>query len=347
MEKTIRWKAIRHEWEVAETSFGELAKKYDISVNTIKARRKREEWSREHPQPYDRIAEDNEIARKEAEAHKKLVQARDEAVRKAQALEKDAPIRIIREQAKPLSIEYTREDGSLVEQDLLDYLYDEEDGLTEKQRLFCYHYLTNFNATRAYMKAFGGSYTVAKTNASLLLKRPLVAEKLYKLKQENARALKLDAQDVLKQYIDIANADIGDYVEFGKQVKKIKYPAQEEGGEDTTEEYYVNYVDLNDSSQVNTSLISEIRQGRDGVSIKLYDKMKALDVLAKYTDMYGLLEKQRLEKEKLQAEIARLNRENGDGSQEETVMIISNEEEMRRALAQREEQQEATPTEEV
>ena len=56
-----------------------------------------------------------------------------------------------------------------------------------------------------------------------------------------------------------------------------------ETGEEMT--HMVNYVDLNEHSLVDTSVIAEVKQGRDGVSIKLADKMKALEKLEIYFDL--------------------------------------------------------------
>jgi phage terminase small subunit len=48
----------------------------------------------------------------------------------------------------------------------------------------------------------------------------------------------------------------------------------------------VNYVDFKESSIVEGTIISEVRQGKDGVSIKLEDGMKALDKLSLYFDLF-------------------------------------------------------------
>lgn len=58
----------------------------------------------------------------------------------------------------------------------------------------------------------------------------------------------------------------------------------------------VNVVKLKDSSEVDTSLVGEVKQGRDGVSIKLPDRMKALEWLADHMDMATAEQKARTEK---------------------------------------------------
>ncbi|MEG0899526.1 MAG: phage portal protein, partial [Oscillospiraceae bacterium] len=54
----------------------------------------------------------------------------------------------------------------------------------------------------------------------------------------------------------------------------------------------------------------EVKQGRDGASIKLPDRMKALEWLANHMDL--ATERQRAEIQKLKAEISKLNGEDED-----------------------------------
>ncbi len=47
----------------------------------------------------------------------------------------------------------------------------------------------------------------------------------------------------------------------------------------------VNVVRFRESETVDGTLIAEVKQGKDGASIKLPDKLKALDWLSKHMDM--------------------------------------------------------------
>src|SRR5690606_15144504 len=91
------------------------------------------------------------------------------------------------------------------------------DDLTDKQKLFCIYYIKYFNATKAYQKAYGCDYTTAMASGSRLLRNVKVSEEIDRLKAEQANELKLDIRDVLQKYIDIAFADITDFVEFGRE----------------------------------------------------------------------------------------------------------------------------------
>jgi phage terminase small subunit len=183
---------------------------------------------------------------------------------------------------------------------------DENNELTDKQRLFCLYYLKYFNATKAYQKAYGCDYFTAKTNGSRLLANANVSKEIERLKAEQVNELKLEARDVLQKYIDIAFADITDYVSFGQreeQVIGMYGPVYEGKGENKKPVMQVvNYVELKDSATVDGTIITEVKQGRDGVSIKLADKMKALEKLWEYFDMLPDTYKRKLLEEKTKAE---------------------------------------------
>lgn len=175
----------------------------------------------------------------------------------------------------------------------------ESDELTEKQRLFCIYYMKSFNATMAAIKA-GYSSDTAHVQGSRLLRNVKVADEIRSLKEQMQQGIFIDAMDVLNKYIKIAFADITDYATFGKkeiQVISMNGPVENEDGEPVMQE--INYVDFNDSSMVDGTIITEVKQGKDGISVKLADKMKALEMLSKYFDLFPDKFKRELEEEKL------------------------------------------------
>lgn len=170
----------------------------------------------------------------------------------------------------------------------------ENDGLTDKQRLFCIYYIKLFNATKAYQRAYECDYATANASGPRLLVNVRVQEQIKKLKIERANGAFLTTDDLLQKYIDIAFADITDYVNFGRrEVETI------DGSR------VVNYVDLKASSEVDGTIISEISQGRDGVKVKLADKMRALEFLAKNMGMLPADVKERLAIEREKLELSR------------------------------------------
>ena len=163
--------------------------------------------------------------------------------------------------------------------------------LTDKQRLFCLHYVKCFNATKAYQKAYGCSYETAMVRGSETLRNVKVRDEIHRLKQNRLNREMLDEHDIFQKYMDIAFADITDYVEFGReeiQVMGAFGPVEvkdPETGERVTLKKTVNTVRFKESDDVDGTLIAEVKQGKDGASVKLMDRMKALNWLAEHMDL--------------------------------------------------------------
>lgn len=148
--------------------------------------------------------------------------------------------------------------------------------LTDKQQLFCIYYIRCFNATKAYQKAYGCNYTTAMSEESKHLRNPKIKEEIFRLKQERLNREFLSEADIFQKYMDIAFADITDYVEFGNG--SFNDP-------ETGEEVSYSFVNLKDSKTVDGTIVSEVSKGREGAKIKLADRMKALQWLTDHMDL--------------------------------------------------------------
>ena len=148
--------------------------------------------------------------------------------------------------------------------------------LTDKQQLFCIYYIRCFNATKAYQKAYGCNYTTAMSEGSKHLRNPKIKEEIFRLKQERLNREFLSEADIFQKYMDIAFADITDYVEFGNG--SFNDP-------ETGEEVSYSFVNLKDSKTVDGTIVSEVSKGREGAKIKLADRMKALQWLTDHMDL--------------------------------------------------------------
>ena len=149
----------------------------------------------------------------------------------------------------------------------------QNDDLTPEQQMFCIYYSRTFNAAQSYQKAYGCSYESAIANGSRLLTNDKVRAEIERLKEIKRQQIVAGADDIVELQMRIAFADIGNYVSFGqKEVTDIE----------TDETYMVSVVDLKESKNTDTQLIQEVKRGKDGVSVKLADKQKAIDWLSKY-----------------------------------------------------------------
>lgn len=173
--------------------------------------------------------------------------------------------------------------------------------LTDKQRLFCCLYIKCFNATKAYQKAYGCSYEVAMVEGSNTLRKPKVKEEIRRLKKNRLNREMLSEEDIFQKYIDIAFADITDYLEFGRKTVPVMGPygpimvKDEETGKKIEVKKEINVVRFKESIEVDGTLITEIKQGKDGASIKLADRMKALQWISDHMDLATAEQRARIE----------------------------------------------------
>ncbi|UUZ80650.1 terminase small subunit [Paenibacillus sp. P26] len=159
----------------------------------------------------------------------------------------------------------------------------EPDDVPDKYKLFAAEYMRDFNATRAAMVA-GYSKATAYSAGWRLLKNVEVQAEIKRLKAEREADLGLDINRIISEYMKIAFADITDLV--------------------TIDEY--GGVNTKDGSAIDGTVISEIKPTKFGVSIKLHDKVKALEKLERYVNY--LTEEEQLKLAKLRAEIKAIER---------------------------------------
>ena len=148
--------------------------------------------------------------------------------------------------------------------------------LTDKQQLFCIYYIRSFNATKAYQKAYGCGYTTAVTNGPALLGNTRIKEEILQLKQDRLNREFLSESDIFQKYMDIAFADINDFVDIS-----------------------AGFVTAKDG--IDGTIVSEVSNTQSGVKIKLADRMKALQWLTDHMDL--ATEKQKAEIALLKAKV--------------------------------------------
>jgi len=197
------------------------------------------------------------------------------------------------------------------------------DELTDKQRLFCTYYLKYFNATKAYQKAYECDYLTANKNAHRHMVNEGIKQEIDRMKKERTKGINLDAQFVLQKYIDIAFADITDYTVFGKKevpVMTMYGPLKDDDGNEVMKE--VNYVDFKESDRIDGTIVTEVKQGKDGVAIKLADKMKALEKLSLYFDLFPDKFKREIEEEKLKIAQQKVNNDSNNDKEKDIASAL-------------------------
>ena len=152
----------------------------------------------------------------------------------------------------------------------------ESSDLEDWEEVFCLEYLKHFNKTKAYQKARPEvSYNTASSEGSKTYGKPKIQKRLGELKQARNEQLFIQAADIDEQWARQAFADVSDFVEFGTETQAV---LDDDGN---LQEVIKNYVRFKNASEIDGSLIQEVKMGRDGPVIKLYDKQKAMQELQK------------------------------------------------------------------
>lgn len=130
--------------------------------------------------------------------------------------------------------------------------------LTTKQKLFIDGYLIHGNATRAAVDA-GYSEKTAKVIGHENLTKPYIAEIIKKRLDERSMA----SGEVLDRIAEIARTDMDDFID----VKSSSLPM----------------FDFEKAAAAGKlHLIKSFKVTRQGVEVKFYDKLKALELMAKH-----------------------------------------------------------------
>ena len=202
----------------------------------------------------------------------------------------------------------------------------ENDDLTPEQQLFCVFYSKTFNATQSYLKAYKCNYETAHASGSRLLANVSIKKEINRLKEIKRQQILAGQEDIVELQMRIAFSDIGDYLTFGKEtvpVMAMYGPVKIENKETGEKEILtkqINVVRLNESDMVDTQLIQEVKQGKDGVTVKLADKQKAMEWLTKFFELNPADQhKREFDMRKMELELLKLEMQQKDTQTNEPV----------------------------
>lgn len=177
-----------------------------------------------------------------------------------------------------------------IEEQLVDAVEENEE-LNDWEKVFCLHYTRTFNATASYRRARPEcTYYTAGTEGNELLKKPEIRAEVARLKKMRNLHMMASGEDVVERMMQIAFSDMTDFVEWGRvevPVMGAFGPVEVENPDDPNGPKIpltkqVNEVRFRESSEIDGTLIAEVKQGRDGASVKTKDSMKALLWLVEY-----------------------------------------------------------------
>lgn len=145
--------------------------------------------------------------------------------------------------------------------------------MTEKQKIFADEYLVDLNATRAYKVAYPSvkKDETARVNGSRMLTNANVSEYISERMEERQKRTEVTQDRVVQELAAIAFARATDYVTI-----RANGPAA-----------LVVVKSTEDLSEEQVRAIAGIKEGANGIEIKLNDKEKALELLGRHLGMWN------------------------------------------------------------
>ena len=140
--------------------------------------------------------------------------------------------------------------------------------MTKKQKIFADEYLIDLNATRAYKVAYPRvkNDEVARANGSRLLTNANVAAYIEKRMKERQERTQITQDMVVRELAAIAFARLTDYVNVKGGAVKIE--------------------DTSSLTEYQVKALAGIKQGKNGIEVKLTDKLKAAELLGRHLGMF-------------------------------------------------------------
>jgi phage terminase small subunit len=173
--------------------------------------------------------------------------------------------------------------------------------LTDRQRVFCREYLIDMNAAQAAVRA-GYRPQNARICACKLIARPHIKAEIKKLMADREKRLEIAADDVINELMIIAKANAADFAQVIMQEGKDK-----EGNQ--VEVCQVKIKPTDEIDPVKKAALAGIRKSVSGaVEVKLFDKLKALELLMRHM---GLLDNKTEDKVEIKVEMDERIREWG------------------------------------
>lgn len=151
----------------------------------------------------------------------------------------------------------------------------EDRPLTPKQARFVQEYLVDLNATAAALRAGYAS----RSSGAKIITYPQVIAAIERARGAREDRTKIDQNDVIRAWHAIATTDLRDVLKWSMGAAKIRT------GEVTLPEIIaIDSSKLTDKAALS---IAEVSMSKDGTfKIKMHDKMKALDSLARHLGMF-------------------------------------------------------------
>lgn len=165
--------------------------------------------------------------------------------------------------------------------------------MTDKQIIFANEYLIDLNGTRAYKEAYPHvkNDNTAAAAATRLMNNPEVKDYIDKRIKDRLERIEVTQDDVIQELAAIAFANGSDYAKVVTKPVMIQtsegdyIPALDSEGN----QMYYQAVEIEETEELTKrqiKAISGIKQGKNGIELTTYDKVKALELLGKHLGIF-------------------------------------------------------------
>jgi len=160
--------------------------------------------------------------------------------------------------------------------------------LSDKERVFAESYVRHKNKTLAAIQV-GYPKNTAHVQGSRLYRNDKVFAYIQALINEIRGETIFDVNEMIEYHMKVAFADLGDYLSWGIEETGTKS---------------INKIRFKDSGMIDTSIIAEVKQGKDGVSVKIADKKYSMQWLTDFFQLHPM-DKHRIAYDNARLEIQR------------------------------------------
>lgn len=138
--------------------------------------------------------------------------------------------------------------------------------LNDRQRRFVEEYLVDLNATQAAIRA-GYSKKTAGSIGQENLKKPEIAAEIKRRQDAQVKRTEITQDFVLTELMKIAMANGSDFATLGKRNR-------------------VSFVPTDELPPEKRAAVAAIKKGKNGIEVKTYDKLRALELIGKHLGMF-------------------------------------------------------------
>lgn len=155
--------------------------------------------------------------------------------------------------------------------------------LTPKQKRFVEEYLVDLNATQAAIRA-GYSQRTAGQIGEQNLKKLEVKQAIQAAQEKRSERTEITQDMVLQELAKIGFSDIRKIVRWGETM--IRMEADKDGNDVVVPYHGLALIDSNEIDDATAAAISEVAEGRNGLTVKLHDKKGALVDIGRHLGMF-------------------------------------------------------------